>query len=145
MWDYQVLGVGVVGVHNGSGFGQGSEVLLGGGSVVWIKRSHGAVGIEDKLGLGGGQNSGQYLGRRRVLVLWALLFLLTRNCMAETVRQRDTPHQLKRTRGSWAVFISTNRFSPSQLVSLSSGQTRILAHRQPARPVCGHQWIIYLN
>ena len=69
MWDYQVLGVSVVGVHNGSGFGQGSEVLLGGGSVVWIKRSHGAVGIEDKLGLGGGQNSGQYLGRRRALVL----------------------------------------------------------------------------
>ena len=61
MWHCQVLSVGSVGVHNGTGFGQGCEVLLGGGSIVGIKRSHGAIGVNNQLGLGGSQNTGQYL------------------------------------------------------------------------------------
>ena len=53
--------MGVVGVHNGTGLSQSCEVLLGGGSVVGIKRSHGPIGVDNELGLGGGQNTGQYL------------------------------------------------------------------------------------
>ena len=96
--------MGSVGVHNGSGFGQGCEVLLGGGSIVGVKRSHGPVGIYNQLGLGGGQNTRKYLERQRLLVRAGLGFILifTRNCMAET---SDARRQLKRSSGSWAVFI----------------------------------------
>lgn len=56
----QVLGVGVVGVHSGSSLGQGSEMLLGGGGVVWVKGGHSSVGVNNKLTsgqAGQGQNS----------------------------------------------------------------------------------------
>ena len=49
MWDCQVLGVGIVGVNNGTGFSQGCEVLLGGCSVVGIEGSHGAVRVGNQL------------------------------------------------------------------------------------------------
>ena len=85
-WDCQVLSVGVVGVNNGTGFSQGSEVLLGGGSIVRVKRSHGSIRVDNQLGLGGSENSGQYLGRRRDSVSWAVfnLVFITRNCMTDT-------------------------------------------------------------
>ena len=72
MWDCQVLGVGIVGVNNGTGFSQGCEVLLGGGRIVRVKRSYGSIRVDNKLGLGGSKNTGQYLERRMLSVRWAL-------------------------------------------------------------------------
>ena len=60
-WDCQVLSVGVVGVNNGTGFSQGCEVLLGGGRIVGVEWGHGPIGIDNQLGLGSSQNTGQYL------------------------------------------------------------------------------------
>ena len=72
MWDCQVLGVGIVGVNNGTGFSQGCEVLLGGGGIVRVKRSYGSIRVDNQLGLGGSKNTGQYLERQMLSVRWAL-------------------------------------------------------------------------
>ena len=80
--DCQVLGVGIVGVNNGTGFSQGCEVLLGGGRIVRIKRSYGSIRVNNQLGLGRSQNTGQYLERVLVSIAWLSFILsITRNCM----------------------------------------------------------------
>ena len=50
--------MGGVGVNNGTGFSQGCEVLLGGGRIVGVVWSHGAIGIDNQLGLDSSQNTG---------------------------------------------------------------------------------------
>ena len=50
--------MGVVGVNNGTGLSQGCEVLLGGGRIVGVVWSHGAVGIDNQLGLDSSQSTG---------------------------------------------------------------------------------------
>ena len=77
MWDCQVLGVGIVGINNGTGFSQGCEVLLGGGSIVRVKRSYGSIRVDNQLGLGGSKNTGQYLERQRLSVGSELWFIFS--------------------------------------------------------------------